>query len=231
MPKDGAVISTLPVIGSGRPESAADSGRYGVPGWLVGVGHRNVVIHAGACLTTVFDGGCGLTADAVADRLGNVSFTDLMPTDRCRDRQGHAEAGVIFRYNTADGRTTVFRSPSGQANGLDPDVDGSLVVPESADHRGRRVTQTDMRTGKSVMLAGQYEGRPLNSPNGVSVDQRGRIYFTDPRYEGSEPVDQPVEGVYRIGPDGSIHRIIVNATKPDGALVTCSTLISKETRS
>lgn len=178
------------------------------------------IVRAGARLTTVFDGGCVLTADAAADREGNVFFTDLTPTNRCRDARGHPETGVIFRYNTADRRTTVFRSPSGQANGLDFDADGNLVVAESADYGGRRVTRTDLRTGKSVMLAGQYQGRPLNAPNGVSIDQRGRVYFTDPRYEGPEPVDQPVEGVYRIDPDGSIHRIIVNVTKPNGVLVS-----------
>jgi gluconolactonase len=178
------------------------------------------IIRAGARLTTVFDGGCVLTADAAADRAGNVFFTDLTPTDHCHDARGDPETGVILRYNTADGRTTVFRSPSGQANGLDFDTNGNLVVAESADHGGRRVTRTDMRTGKSVMLAAQYQGRPLNSPNGVSIDKLGRVYFTDPRYEGPEPVEQPVEGVYRIDPDGSIHRIIVNVTKPNGVLVS-----------
>ncbi|MGC9671122.1 SMP-30/gluconolactonase/LRE family protein [Planosporangium sp. 12N6] len=178
------------------------------------------IIRPGARLTTVFDGGCVLTAGDAADRRGNVFFTDLTPTNQCHDRQGHAEAGVIFRYNTADRGTTVFRSPSGQANGLEFDANGNLVVAESADYGGRRVTRTDMRTGKSVMLAGQYQGRPLNSPNGVSIDERGRIYVTDPRYEGAETVDQPVEGVYRIDPDGSIHRIIVNAAKPNGVLVS-----------
>jgi gluconolactonase len=178
------------------------------------------IIRAGARLTTVFDGGCVLTADAAADRVGNVFFTDLTPTNRCRDPQGHPETGVIFKYNTADRRTTVFRSPSGQANGLDFDANGNLVVAESADYGGRRVTRTDMRTGQSVMLAGQYQGRPLNSPNGVSIDERGRVYFTDPRYEGPETIDQPVEGVYRIDRDGSVHRIIVNATKPNGVLVS-----------
>jgi gluconolactonase len=53
----------------------------------------------------------------------------------------------------------------------------------------------------------------------VSIDEQGRIYFTDPRYEGLEPVEQSVQGIYRIDPDRSVHRIIVNATKPNGVLV------------
>jgi gluconolactonase len=178
------------------------------------------IIRAGERLTTVFEGGCVLTSGPAADRRGHVYFTDLTLSTRCQDAQGNPEAGVIWRYDIRRGRTTVFRSPSGQANGMEFDANGDLVVTESADFGGRRVTRTDMRTGKSVILAGLYQGRPLNSPNGVSIDERGRIYFTDPRYDGHETVDQPVEGVYRIDPDGSVHRIIVNATKPNGVLVS-----------
>ncbi|MGH3145394.1 MAG: SMP-30/gluconolactonase/LRE family protein, partial [Rubrobacter sp.] len=47
-----------------------------------------------------------------------------------------------------------------------------------------------------------------------------RIYFSDPRYNGYEPLEQPVQGVYRIDPDGSIERIISNAGKPNGVLVS-----------
>jgi gluconolactonase len=178
------------------------------------------IIRPGERLTTVFDGGCVLTSGPAADRMGNVFFTDITLSTRCRDAQGNPQAGIIWKYSTTTGRTTVFRSPSGQANGMEFDAAGDLVVTESADFGGRRVTRTDMRTGQSVILAGLYEGRPLNSPNGVSIDERGRIYFTDPRYDGHETIDQPVEGVYRIDRDGSVHRIIVNATKPNGVLVS-----------
>jgi gluconolactonase len=178
------------------------------------------IVRPGTALQPVFEGGCVLTSGPAADWFGNVYFTDLTLSTRCKDAQGNPEAGVIFKYNSFTGRTTIFRSPSGQANGMEFDAAGNLVVTESADFGGRRVTRTDMRTGKSHILAGLYGGRPLNSPNGVSIDERGRIYFTDPRYDGHETVDQPVEGVYRIDPNGSVHRIIVNATKPNGVLVS-----------
>jgi gluconolactonase len=178
------------------------------------------IIRPGERLATVFEGGCVLTSGPAADWYGHVYFTDLTLSTRCKDAQGNPEAGVIWKYNTITQRTTVFRSPSGQANGMEFDAAGDLVVTESADYGGRRVTRTEMRTGKSHILAGLYGGRPLNSPNGVSIDEKGRIYFTDPRYDGHETVDQPVEGVYRIDPDGSVHRIIVNATKPNGVLVS-----------
>ena len=52
------------------------------------------------------------------------------------------------------------------------------------------------------------------------MDEKGRIYFTDPRYLGHEPIDQPVKAVYRIDTDGSIHRIITDAGKPNGVAVS-----------
>src|SRR5262249_34697478 len=49
---------------------------------------------------------------------------------------------------------------------------------------------------------------------------KGRIYFSDPRYLGHEPIDQPIQAVYRIDTDGSIHRIITDAGKPNGVCVS-----------
>ena len=63
-------------------------------------------------------------------------------------------------------------------------------------------------------------GQPFNAPNDITIDEEGRIYFSDPRYLGHEPIDQPIMAVYRIDPDGSIHRIITDAGKPNGVAVS-----------
>ena len=55
-----------------------------------------------------------------------------------------------------------------------------------------------MQTGRTTIVAGLYDGRPFNSPNDITIDRRGRIYFSDPRYLGHEPVDQPVEKSERL---------------------------------
>jgi gluconolactonase len=65
-----------------------------------------------------------------------------------------------------------------------------------------------------------FEGRPLNSPNDMTIDEKGRIYFSDPRYLGYEPIDQPIQAVYRIDTDGSLHRIITDAGKPNGVAIS-----------
>ncbi len=146
---------------------------------------------------------------------GTVYFSDITFTE-----QTDMQAGHIWKYNPETGETTLFRSPSGMSNGMEFDAQGRLVVAEGADFGGRRITRTDMKTGKSEIIAGLYNGKPFNSPNDVTIDEQGRIYFTDPRYAGHESVEQPVFGVYRIDTDGSIHLIVTDAGKPNGVAVS-----------
>jgi gluconolactonase len=151
---------------------------------------------------------------------GSVYFSEITFSHVARDDKGVIEAGHIWKYNPSTGKTTIFRSPSGMSNGIKFDAAGNMIVAEGADYGGRRVTRTDMKTGKAYIIAGMYEGRPLNSPNDITIDEKGRIYFSDPRYLGHEGIDQAVVGVYRIDPDGSIHRIISDAGKANGVCVS-----------
>jgi gluconolactonase len=151
---------------------------------------------------------------------GALYFSQITPTRRPRERGQPFAAGHIWRLDTRTGRATIFRSPSGQANGLEFDAQGRLLIAEGSDSGGRRLVRTDLAAGSSVVLAADFEGRPFNSPNDLVVDALGRIYFTDPRYFGREPVEQPVQGVYRIDTDGTISRISANAGKPNGITIS-----------
>lgn len=164
-------------------------------------------------LEKIFDGAVFTEGPAAAPD-GSIYFSDITGSAKSK------EAGHIMRYDPKSGKVTVFRSPSGMANGLAFDEKGRMVVAEGADHGGRRVTRTDMISGKSERLAWAWDGKPLNSPNDLTIDASGRIYFTDPRYVGPEPIEQPVQAVYRIDPDGSLHRIITDAGKPNGIAVS-----------
>jgi gluconolactonase len=151
---------------------------------------------------------------------GQVYFSEITFSHKSRDDHGVIEAGHIWHFDPKTSKTTIFRSPSGMSNGIKFDAAGNMIVAEGADFGSRRVTRTDMKTGKAYVIAGLYEGRPFNSPNDITIDEKGRIYFSDPRYLGHEPIDQPVVGVYRIDPDGSIHRIITDAGKANGVCVS-----------
>ena len=146
---------------------------------------------------------------------GTVYFSDITFTS-----QSGMQAGHIWKYDPETGKTRIFRSPSGMSNGIKFDARGRMLVAEGADYGGRRVTRADLQTGKAEIIAGLFEGRPFNAPNDITIDEMGRIYFSDPRYLGHEPVEQPAMGVYRIDLDSTIHRIITDAGKPNGVAVS-----------
>src|SRR5688572_26865757 len=85
----------------------------------------------------------------------------------------------IMKFDPKTGKTVEFRNPSGRANGLDFDPQGRLVACEGANTGGnRRVTRTE-KDGAITVLADKYEGKRFNSPNDLTIDTRGRVYFTD----------------------------------------------------
>ena len=114
---------------------------------------------------------------------------------------------------------SVFRSPSNFANGHTRDGQGRLV---SCEHGSRRVTRTEI-DGTLTVLADQFKGKRLNSPNDVVVHSDGSIWFTDPTYgilsdyEGYRATpEQPVQGVYRIDASGQITLVADDFAQPNG---------------
>jgi gluconolactonase len=127
--------------------------------------------------------------------------------------------GRILKLDAHD-KVTVYREPSGKANGLAFDAQGRLLAAEgNSSDGGRRVSRTE-KDGKVVSLADRYDGKRLNSPNDLTVDARGRIYFTDPRYGDRKGVEQDKESVYRIDADGKLVRLIDTVTRPNGIAVS-----------
>jgi gluconolactonase len=126
----------------------------------------------------------------------------------------------IMKFDPRTMKTTEFRKPSGRANGLDFDLDGRLVACEGANTGGnRRVTVTE-KDGTVRVLADRWKDKRFNSPNDLTIDTKGRIYFSDPRYVGSEPREIDTESVYRIDPDGTVTQIIADVTKPNGIILS-----------
>jgi gluconolactonase len=121
------------------------------------------------------------------------------------------------------GRVEVVRQPDGGSNGLVFDLKGRLVACEAGN---RRVTRREP-DGSVTVLADTFDGKKFNSPNDLTIDSKGRIYFTDPRYgnrDSMELVDEnrrPIEGVYRIDAPGKVVRIIAHEVdRPNGILVS-----------
>lgn len=97
------------------------------------------------------------------------------------------------------GPDTLFRAPSGQANGLANDRNGDLLACEIAN---RRLTRTNA-AGQVTVVADTFQGQPLNAPNDVAVRADGTLYLTDPEYLIAGPRFQPFLNLFRIPPGGS----------------------------
>jgi gluconolactonase len=143
------------------------------------------------------------------DADGNVYFSDILMQR-------------IMRLSR-DGQFSIFRENSNVANGMVIDRQGRLVVAEGAESPTAirsgmktggipRVTRTDLKTGRVEILAEQYDGNPLSGPNDVTIDARGRLYFTD----------APGAAVYRIDAPGKVARILAapDIQRPNGIQIS-----------
>jgi len=121
-------------------------------------------------------------------------------------------ADTIYKWSP-DSCLEKFRSPSGNSNGLTFDRHGRLLACE---HGNRRVSLTEM-DGTIAILAREYQGKRLNSPNDLVVKSDGSVYFTDPPY-GVKPEQRELDfqGVYRVAPDGVITLLADDFNKPNG---------------
>jgi len=125
----------------------------------------------------------------------------------------------MLRWDERSGAVSVFRQPTGDANGNTRDRQGRLITCE---HLGRRVVRTEPDGSLSV-LAERYEGKRLNSPNDVVVKSDGSIWFTDPPfgllgdYEGRRADAELPTDVYRIdGASGRIDKVADGIDRPNG---------------
>ncbi|HWH46695.1 MAG TPA: SMP-30/gluconolactonase/LRE family protein [Burkholderiales bacterium] len=146
-----------------------------------------------------------------------------------------------LRWIEDDGHVSVFRSPSNNSNGNLFDFQGRQV---SFEHLTRRVVRYEL-DGSITVLADNYKGKRLNSPNDGAPHPDGSIWFTDPPYgaqlyEGTpDPaggksnkagklnnrVGQPVgvsdtkqelpTQVYRWDPSGRLDAVIVDDKVPN----------------
>ena len=124
----------------------------------------------------------------------------------------------ILRWTPGTGVST-YRAPSNYANGHTRDREGRLV---SCEHGTRRVTRTE-HDGSVTVIADQFDGKPLNSPNDVIVARDGSIFFSDPHYgiktnyEGHAADEENPCVVYRVDPEsGAIDAIVEDMNCPNG---------------
>jgi gluconolactonase len=146
------------------------------------------------------------TEGPAADRDGNVYFTEMV--------------WQRIMKLSANGVLSTFREQSNNANGLLIDPQGRLIACEGAESNRTgvlvkfkpQVTRTDPRTGQIEVLADNYQGKPFVGPNDVTIDGKGRLYFTD--LTGG--------AVYRIDAPGQVVRILAapDIQRPNGIQIS-----------
>lgn len=160
-------------------------------------------------------------ADAAVEQLATgFRFTEGPVWDPGHQRLTFSDipAAILHQWSADDG-STILRPASNRANGNAFDRQGRLVTCE---HDTARVVRETAR-GDLEVLAAEWDGAPFNSPNDLVVADDGAIYFTDPDYGrtikpfgGVRPVPQVVRGVYRLGPDGALSRVVEDMLQPNG---------------
>lgn len=109
---------------------------------------------------------------------------------------------AIYRWSEQEGLRD-FRRPSHMANGNTYDSQGRILTCE---HAGSRVVRSGVGGEGYEVLAAEYLGKELNSPNDIVVKSDGTIYFTDPAFGRGVPYGVAREqmldfqGVFRLEP-------------------------------
>jgi len=106
------------------------------------------------------------TEGPAADKAGNVYFTD-QPNDK------------IYFWNAKTNQIELFLDKTGRANGTYFDENDNLIT--CSDDQGEI---WKIAKNKSVeVISKGFQGKRLNGPNDLWLDQFGGMYFTDPLYE------------------------------------------------
>jgi gluconolactonase len=159
-----------------------------------------------ARLETLWTGGRWTEGPVYVPAMRCLVFSDI-PRNR------------MLRFDECDDRTSVFREPSGHANGNTMDREGRLLTCE---HSGRRVSRTE-HDGRITTIADRYQGKRLNSPNDLVVKSDGSIWFTDPPYgilsdyEGEKAESELGKNhVFRVDPSGTVTSVADDFDRPNG---------------
>ena len=162
---------------------------------------------------------CQFTEGPVWHPEGYYIFSDITANTVYQLVPGQAKQALITQSGTADTANDDLKPDQAGANGLAWDHDGSLLVCRHGSHMVARWN------GKALEpLITHFNQRPLNSPNDIIVDEKGRIFFSDPPYglkEGKPAPEkyQPLAGVYCYN-NGALTLICDSYRYPNGVCLT-----------
>lgn len=117
--------------------------------------------------------------------------------------------GTIYRV-APDGKTSVW-AKTAAPNGHKILADGTHLVCDRGavlllDAQGRKIRDASV----------ECDGKPLRSPNDLSIDPEGGFYFTDP---GGSGVANPIGTVHYVDPQGKTHLVTGGLAFPNGIVL------------
>lgn len=138
----------------------------------------------------------------------------------------------IFEWTEKSG-TQLYLKPSGytgkESRGGEAGSNGLLLTDKNelvlCQHGDRRMAKmnTTLSSPKAdfTTLAGNYNGKKLNSPNDAVYDKQGNLYFTDPPYGLEKNDKDPLkeldfQGVYKVDKTGKITLLTKELSRPNG---------------
>lgn len=105
------------------------------------------------------------------------------------------------------------------ANGLALDAAGNLILCQHGERQlGKMLASLDAPKPEFEALSTGYEGKRFNSPNDLTFNSKGQLFFTDPPY-GMDPWDEKqldFQGVFRLDPDGKVNLLVDSLSRPNG---------------
>jgi gluconolactonase len=111
-----------------------------------------------------------------------------------------------YRYIWETRKVTPFRRPSYNSNGNAFDFEGRQL---SCQDFFRRVVRWE-HDGSLKVLADNFEGKPLNSPNDLAPHPDGSVWFTDPAYGDQLSKGHPNQAGEPMNEDGRFDPAIGN---------------------
>jgi gluconolactonase len=151
-------------------------------------------------------------------KLNGVVFTDV-PNNKA------------YLWTKKDG-LSLFLSPSGMtnhaphstdegANGLTLDNEGNLILCQHGNRAVSKLKNWSFDTPEYEILVDHFEGKWLNSPNDLAINQKGQIFFTDPPY-GLKDQDRDAlkeldfNGIYKWSQDNGLVLLDKSLSRPNG---------------
>ncbi len=143
---------------------------------------------------------------------GELIFSDVPANTAYRWREGKG----IDVFLQPSGDTGIAADASGEgSNGLAVDAQGRLVLCQHSDRRISRLA-ADGRGFEPIVE--RWEGKRFNSPNDLSFDRAGNLFFTDPPYGLGRKATAEIgfNGVFRRATDGTVTMLQRELDRPNG---------------